>query len=356
MKKSFFFLFFIASAYRIMAVSPVPEKEQATYDSAYDYLAQMLDKKIPYNFRQAVLLTEDAYLSNGLNQEKYNQQINSLLKLCQGFIQKNEAHFLYEEEDRASMLINAAVFSVMSDTTRLKTKEGEFYHLPFRYDFEDFAGIKNWQKMLVSKLLNERTGNCHSLPYLYKILVEELGGKAYLALAPNHMYIKQQCNQIGFYNTELSSASFPTDAWLMASGYIHLNAIKSGIYMEKLSQEQSIAFCLYDLAKGYEKKFGKEQTDFIEKCLDKSLKHFPNNVFALLAQSELTKLKMEENQKKSDDRWRKQYQEQIVHIYQLGYRKMPDSQYLSWMMELKEQEEKYLNKEVMNTFNSIKDE
>ncbi len=33
-------------------------------------------------------------------------------------------------------------------------------------------------------------------------------------------------------NTELTSRSFPTDAWIMATGYISPDAVRSGIYLD----------------------------------------------------------------------------------------------------------------------------
>lgn len=330
-------------------------EQQHAYDSAYTYLVKMLEHTTAYNFKQAVFTSEKAYLNTTFHQEAYEYQIEGLLKLCRAFIESNKDHFLYVGGDKAQMLINAAVFQLMTDTLQFEINGNRYSHLPFRYDFEDFSGLKDWRKMFVTKLLQEGKGNCHSLPYLYKILVEELGGKAYLALAPNHMYIKQRSDKIGMYNTELSSASFPIDAWLMASGYIHLEAIRNGLYMEKLSNEQTIAFCLYDLAKGYERNFGFTNSDFIEKCLNKSLQFFPNNVFALLSRAEMIKRKMEQSATDEAKKLQKQYEQQIVQLYKLGYRKIPDQQYLSWMMALKE-EERYLNKKVMNTFNSTKNE
>ena len=65
--------------------------------------------------------------------------------------------------------------------------------------------------------------------------MDELGEKCWLALAPNHMYIKAKTQHIGWYNIELTTGDFPTDAWLMASGYIHLDAVRNGIYTDTLS-------------------------------------------------------------------------------------------------------------------------
>lgn len=52
----------------------------------------------------------------------------------------------------------------------------------------------------------------------------------------------------------------------MASGYVHLDAIRNGLYMDTLSTKQSIAYCLLDLAQGYQRKVGYENPDFVIRC------------------------------------------------------------------------------------------
>lgn len=98
--------------------------------------------------------------------------------------------------------------------------------------------------MFVSTLMVTRKGNCHSLPLFYKLLTEELGEKSWLALAPNHAYIKLHNQADGWYNVELTSGQFPTDVWIKASGYIHTDAIRNGIYMDTLSLKATVL--LYD--------------------------------------------------------------------------------------------------------------
>ncbi len=51
---------------------------------------------------------------------------------------------------------------------------------------------KLWSNMFVSTLIATGKGNCHSMPLLYKLIMDELGEKCWLALAPNHMYIKSK--------------------------------------------------------------------------------------------------------------------------------------------------------------------
>jgi hypothetical protein len=44
--------------------------------------------------------------------------------------------------------------------------------------------------MFVTKLLRTNSGQCHSLPLLYKLLADRLGIAARLSMAPNHSYIQ----------------------------------------------------------------------------------------------------------------------------------------------------------------------
>ena len=95
------------------------------------------------------------------------------------------------------------------------------------------------------------------------MIMDELKQDAYLSLAPNHIYIKVQNKRAGWYNIELTCGDFPTDAWLMSSGYIHIDALRNGIYMDTLSSKQAVALCLVDLAHGYRAKFGLQNGSFM---------------------------------------------------------------------------------------------
>src|SRR5690606_33829743 len=152
-------------------------------------------------------------------------------------------------------------------------KDNNYLYEPFDYNFDDPFGHNNWNSMFVSNLLMSRKGNCHSLPFLYKILAEQLGIEAHLALAPNHIYIKHRSEKDGWYNTELTSGIFPIDAWIMASGYVHIDAIRNGVYMKALNNKESIALCLVDLAQAYQTQEFYD-LDFVIKCADKALEYF----------------------------------------------------------------------------------
>lgn len=321
------------------------QNTHSLYDSTFTVLSSMIEGKQPTDFKKAVFLVENCFLDGRMDYREFCGVIDRYKQLAELLMYSRE--LLYSESDKYSISVNAAVFTVMKDTIPIELGEGKKGRtVPFGYDFEDISGDKNWTNMFVTKLLMAHKGNCHSLPYLYKILCEEFGTKAYLAYAPNHIYIKQHSKAFGWYNTELTSGMFPIDAWLMASGYIHLNAVQNGVYMDTLSQQQSIGACLVDLAMGYERKFGTGDGSFILNACDTVLKYHPSNINALLLQAETSM-----NLWKGDSTQTKaQKQEEFLEIqglytriHELGYRKMPESMYLEWLVSLKEEKEKFQN-------------
>lgn len=328
------------------------------YEKAFDNLNTMLNGQQTPSFKQAVYITENAYYNDTLSYEKFSNQIKFLTYFAKTILATRP--IVYDGKDEESIAIQGAVFKVMTDTTYLKADSLVFIHQPFTYDFEDMWGVNDWSKMFVTKLIRTGKGNCHAMPFLYKILCNELGADAYLALAPNHIYIKCQSQKWGWYNTELTTGIFPVDSWLMASGYIHLSAIQNGIYMDTLGLKESIAFCMFDLAKGYERKFGVGDGSFILQCCNTALKHFPNFINALLLKAEtLKKVVFEEvaknNAKKPQDIFhigniKQQYSEMestYIKIHLLGYRQMPEEMYIQWISNLKNNRELYQNKIIL---------
>lgn len=339
-----------------------PNDNRAHYENAFTELKGMLSGSTPLSFKRAVFITENAYLNNELNYQDYISKISLYTNLCAQITKQRE--LLYSESDAETVKKYAAVFRLMTDSVRFLVSDTSYFtSAPFRYDFDDFWGEKNWTKMFITKLLDTNSGNCHSLPMLYKILCEELGVKAYLAMAPNHTYIKLKTKRTGWFNTELTSGHFPIDAWIMASGYIHLNAIQNGIYMDTLSQKQSIAVCVTDLAKGYERKYP-DDLDFIEGCADLAIQYYPLYTNALILKAETMKKRFEGMMKEA----RAEYATQVFdkpeakalfddmeklyfHIYKIGYRMMPKEMYVSWLADLKRESKKYTNREVISNLN-----
>jgi hypothetical protein len=269
----------------------------------------------------------------------------------------------YNNKDKDNIVKHASLFKLMNDTTLIVIDSTSMIvHYPYIYDFDDPFGQEDWTNMFVSKLLETGKGNCHSLPYLYKILAEELNIPCYLAFAPNHIYIKSFAESTGWYNTELTSGTFPIDAWIMASGYITIDAIRNGLYMDTLNTKQAVANCLVDLAHGYQQKFGRESPDFVIKCCNTALEYHPVNVNAMLTKAEAQKhyidLHMKkQNVKKAEDLFTdttiaemySDMEQTYVQLHQLGYRRMPEWMYLEWIALLKNEPNMYINKNIQIT-------
>lgn len=251
----------------------------------------------------------------------------------------------YTEKDKDITMGQCAVYMFMTDSIPISINENTVLHAPFSYNYADFAGQKDWFSMFVSNLMETNIGNCHSLPYLYKMIMDELGYKSHLALAPNHIYIKANNKKVGWYNIELTCADFPTDAWYAASGYIHTDAIRNGTYMRALSDKEAVAMPLVDLAQGYQAKFGIEDGSFIIKCCNTALEHFPNYINAMLLKAEiLTELYRESNDKELFS----QMAELYTNIHKLGYRKMPQQMYANWLNSLNAEDHNQGIKAILN--------
>jgi len=325
------------------------------YKKAFADMKIMLEQPEKLSFKRAVFLTENAFLKDSLDYLAFCKQVSVLANIAKQISIENK--LLYDLEDKSKVEIYAGTFNLITTGFKYIKDTTVYQYPPYVYDFEDFDGKGNWTQMFVTKLLQTHSGNCHSLPFLYKILVEENGEKAHLALAPNHIYIKHQIKKDGWYNTELTSGIFPIDAWLMASGYVKLEAIQNGVYMKALTDKESIAICITDLAQGYQKRFGTRSGEFILSCCDIALQYFPNYINALLLKAETQKFIIDatmqkNNTQKTDVLFTNSQVKSIFDdmnktystIHQLGYRKMPDKMYAEWLLSLKTEKAKYQNK------------
>lgn len=330
-------------------------QENKFYTDTYKTLDNMLTDKQPYSFKAAVFSVENAYSQGKLDTEELNRKIVFLTKFCNQLIANRKLQYI--EKDEATVNKYASIYTVMCQTTPVIVGKDTLKYKPFTYDFEDVFGHQELSNLFVSKLLDTQKGNCNSMPYLYKIIAEELGVDANLALAPNHVYIKHNIKSIGWFNTELTSGIFPQDSWLMASGYIHLDAIQNGVFMKALNNKESLALLLVDLANAYERSYPDNNGSFSLRCAERAIQIHPYLANALILQAETHKkqfqrLMKEENTKDVQaalsnpkakelfDLMNKEY----AHIHKIGYRSMPENMYLDWLVSLKSDRAKYEDK------------
>lgn len=318
------------------------------YDDAFQTINNMLADKQAYSFKTAVLSVEDAYYQGKLDTVEVNRKIKFMANFAKKIIESRD--LTYDGNDKEAVSKYAAIFSIICQETPIVMNKDTLRYKPFTYDFNDVFGHKELTNLFVSKLVNTQKGNCNSLPYLYKILAEEIGADASLALAPNHIYIKHNIKSIGWYNTELTSGVFPQDAWLMASGFIHLDAIQNGVYMKALTDRESLALCLVDLANGYKRSFPENDGSFALKCAERALQVYPYLVTALILKAETHKeqyqklVATEPKAKELLSLLNKEYK----HIHEIGYRNMPEGMYLEWLVSLKTERKKYEDTRLSN--------
>ena len=338
----FLFLFFSSNS-----ISQTKDSSHnKNYEIAYLFIKQELAGN--GNFKRSVFETERAFQTT-LNYSEFENLLNYKSKIVYNFFiaQSINGKKLI---DSNQFLLNYSICTAIKDTITIFVSRKKINTLPFTYNFTDPFGTQDFTNTFVTKLLQTHKGNCRSLAYLYKILADELGAKCWLSLAPNHIYIKNYSQKIGWYNTELTSGTFPTDAWIMTTGYVNPEAIKSGLYMDTLSNQQAIALCVLDLAKGYERQTKNYYDGFILKCCDLVLQYHPVNPMALLLKAETLKkvyLHEKETHFPKPTVTESQMTEAYITLAKLGYREMSDMMYQKWLKSINEQKEKYSNKKVV---------
>lgn len=253
--------------FRETALAGYPIKPLAEHRNAYlkarKELTDMLDGKIPLSLKRAVFIVENTFDAR-LTWAEYNAQIAQAVRTIKPFI----------PDSTRPKLIYSALMKYWTDTT--KDPLTQKIHLPIRYDFIDYLAEKDFKKYLVSKLLRTQTGQCHSMPLLYKILSDELGGKSFIAFAPMHSYIQHQDEKGNWLHLELTNMRYVNGATYAQTGYVKAENIKKGMYLTPLNDYETIVYCLTDLLFQYAKLYPTDPENFILESCHSALQYFPN--------------------------------------------------------------------------------
>lgn len=266
------FLFtFILSISNLLAQ---PLKPEDYYNIAYTKITSMLEGKDSLSIKYATFLAEWAFYEGKLDYNKnFCDEIDRITKFIIKFYHANN---LSRFKNGKQMALNQYFFNPYS---------GNGYN-PYTYDYESFS-IENepWENQFVSKVLISHKGQCRSLPWLYKILACEINADAYIAYAPRHSYImyrdEDNITPEPWINLELTTHQLTPSEWIQSDFEIRDDAIKVGTYMTPLTDVQTVASQLADLAFGYCEKFNRYD-DFTLKCSSKSLVYFHNNPNAII--------------------------------------------------------------------------
>lgn len=335
--------------------------ETKNYYSAYDELLNMANGKSPINIGKAAFLVENAYNENKGSYEEYNNTLNQIVEFCKQYM----SHKGYNMN--SNLAKNMMLFRFFSDTLEWNGKN----HLPMTYDFDDYMGYKDWRKMFVTKLLKTNAGQCHSLPLLYKALAQRLGAEAYISFSPKHTYIQfREGNK--FYNLELTNGMLITEDLIFESGFIKTETIRSGIYMDTLNNQQTVAYMMQDLAQGYGIKYGND--GFVIEALNKSMEYFPNSIHGMMLKSNyytgllnqyLYEIETRYNEKPTPQQLKTKYpivydtyvQRNAMYdmIDNTGYEPISAEQYEAWLKSIGEEKNRQEHlKEKEQLFNIMK--
>jgi hypothetical protein len=144
-------------------------KSQYPYEKGIVILKSMLNGQDKINFKKTVFMVENTFWDNQLSEQGFESDI-SLISALAKVQYKNSKSLGYTSKDSARIKQYGSLFKTITDTSIITSKGDSALFLPFRYDFNDMFGEKGWSNMFVTKLLATHEGNCHSMPYLYKIL------------------------------------------------------------------------------------------------------------------------------------------------------------------------------------------
>lgn len=326
------------------------------YKQAYEELRGMLDGEAPLDLKKAIFTVENAYFNNQGRFEDFDRRIKDLAQITSDYIDQQG----WDRSNPVTPLL--AVHKLFADTLKIDQAGAEdaIVHYPIEYDFNDFWGREELSNVFVSKVLATGSGQCYSMPQLYLLLSEELGSKAWLSFSPNHSFIKFKDENDRWFNLELTNGHLVSESWMMASGYVSIETIQNGIYMDTLSVKETIASKMVDLALGFGYKYGYD--DFVIQAVDKALEHHPENIGGILTKAnyytELVKyIAQQKGNPTNDEYLADPYARSILvmreRMYNLidntGYKHMPADAYTDWLNSLDEHKaEQEKNEAIIN--------
>ncbi len=334
------------------SVIPLPdfgsESGAEYYRNAFGEISKMLTGEAPLSLKDAIFLSENAYLENKMSYKAYNNHISETVGLCREKIRQQS---LNPDDDEVKMMM---LFHYITDTFKLKLPGAEqmLVHYPIQYDFEDFYGRTDLCKRFITKVMDENSGQCHNMPEYCLILADAMGvNNAYLSRSPDHSFVKFQDNDSRWHNLELTCGAVINDQNYLNSGFIKAEALRNKLYLEPLTRQETVADVLVDLASGYVRKYGYDE--FVLQCAETALKYYPACVRArmLRANSHTARALyvIERTGMPNPERLHLCPQAYKLHQIMLqsyqelddtGYEEMPPEVYLDWLNRVNEEVKK----------------
>lgn len=245
MKKAYLYFLFLLIQLSLQAQSKTAEDY---YVDAFNEMSDMLAGRDSLSIKRAVFLAEWAYYEGKLDYKTdFCDEIDRIKWFMLSFYAVNKLHTY---KTGMQMAISSYIVSPYSGNN----------YTPYTYDFETFSMDKEpWERQFVSRTLKTHKGQCRSLPWMYKILASELNAEASLAHAPWHCYImykdEDKITPEEWINLELTTNAMNPSWWIKHDFEICDSAVLVGTYMTPLTDLQTVACQMADLAFGYREKF-----------------------------------------------------------------------------------------------------
>jgi hypothetical protein len=306
-----------------------------------------------FSISKAVFLVENAFQDN-----KYSfAELQSRLQLEAKIIQQQLKAEKLDVKDNMALNYGIQKRFKLGGQYYDPKKKATVSIRPFKYEFQDYMGEKDYRQMFVIKMLITGKGQCHSMPLAYLMIAEQLGAKVWLSLAPEHSFIRFRDTKGNLLNFETTSGSLVSNNWLNQSGYINAAALKSRIYLDTLSQRELYSQCLADLLQGYLKKF--QYDDFAEDIRRRILQLNPHNMTALMIEANIRRIiawNLIMAAGKPAEKDLPQYPEAYrayldMHaafekVDGMGYQEMPPEAYQKWLKSVEQEKKKQENQEL----------
>ena len=250
----------------LFSLNTFAELSIAYYKQAYDLIYRRLYYHQNVPFKDIVFAIENAYLGNTINYDAYCLEIDRITSCI-----RRQAIIYAQYEPTEEMALLRAICSCYHEPN--EANHGK----PFSYDMSPTLRRNYPHYGLVTTLLQTGRGTCRSLPFLFKIVADELGVEAYITLAPKHYFITHQDSSGKWWNFETTMGRYLSSKAIIELTGLRPTGIYSKLYMSPIRGEELMVVCLDDLMDAYFLRTGRYTDQFTRLCYQLGLKFYPNS-------------------------------------------------------------------------------
>lgn len=243
------------------------------YIEAKQIISNMLLNKGVLSIKDAYYVAEAAYGNLLLAKNEYDHLIQSNASFIKQWLVENKYSSTNPE------MLHYGIQKFISETLYIKINGVKTGHMPYYYDYIDFAAKEDKRNYFVTKTLASGTGQCHTFPITYLILAEALNIEAYLAFNPQHSFVRYKNSKGTLINYETTVDRFLGDAFYLQTLPVMAKAQKNKLYIQNLTKKQVVASVLYDLAANFIREHWTADRVFIKECMDIAKPYFPNQSY-----------------------------------------------------------------------------